>query len=28
MHYSVDPDGLEKYREALRETLGEDFVAG
>ncbi|MGD8410423.1 MAG: metalloregulator ArsR/SmtB family transcription factor [Desulfobacterales bacterium] len=28
MHYSVDPDGLKKYREALRETLGEDFVAG
>ena len=28
MHYSVDPDGLEKYREALRETLGKDFVAG
>ena len=28
MHYSVDPDGLAKYREALRETLGEDFVAG
>jgi DNA-binding transcriptional ArsR family regulator len=28
MHYSVDPDGLKKYREALRETFGEDFVAG
>ncbi len=28
MHYSLDPDGLEKYREALRETLGEDFLAG
>ena len=28
MHYSLDSDGLEKYREALRETLGEDFVAG
>ena len=28
MHYSLDPDGLEKYREALRETLGEDFIEG
>ena len=28
MHYSLDPAGLEKYREALRETLGEDFIAG
>ncbi len=28
MHYSLDPDGLKKYREALRETLGDDFVAG
>ncbi|MDJ0988333.1 MAG: metalloregulator ArsR/SmtB family transcription factor, partial [Desulfobacterales bacterium] len=23
MHYSLDPDGLKKYREALRETLGD-----
>ena len=28
MHYSLDLDGLEKYRAALRETLGEDFVRG
>ena len=28
MHYSLDPDGLEKYRAALRETLGEDFIRG
>ena len=28
MHYSLDPDGLDKYRAALRETLGEDFVIG
>ena len=28
MHYSLDPDGLEKYRAALRETLGENFVSG
>ena len=26
MHYSLDPDGLDKYKAALRETLGEDFV--
>ena len=28
MHYSLDLDGLEKYRAALRDTLGEDFVKG
>ena len=28
MHYSLDLDGLEKYRAALREALGEDFVRG
>ena len=28
MHYSLDLDGLENYRAALRETLGEDFVRG
>jgi DNA-binding transcriptional ArsR family regulator len=28
MHYSLDLDGLEKYRAALRDTLGEDFVTG
>ncbi|MHC4216489.1 MAG: ArsR/SmtB family transcription factor [Planctomycetota bacterium] len=27
MHYSLDPDGLKKYRTALRDTLGEEFVA-
>ncbi len=26
MHYSLDPDGLDKYKAALRETLGEDFI--
>jgi DNA-binding transcriptional ArsR family regulator len=26
MHYSLDPNGLEKTRTALRETLGEDFA--
>ena len=26
MHYSLDPDGLTKYKAALRETLGEEFV--
>ena len=28
MHYSLDPAGLKKYREALRETLGDEFLAG
>ena len=28
MHYSLDKDGLEQYKAALGETLGEDFVAG
>jgi len=26
MHYSLDPQGLKKYKTALRETLGESFV--
>ena len=26
MHYSIDPHGLEKYKTAIRETLGENFV--
>ena len=26
MHYALDSDGLDKYKTALRETLGEDFV--
>jgi DNA-binding transcriptional ArsR family regulator len=28
MHYSLDKDGLEKYKAALRDTLGEDFATG
>ena len=28
MHYSLDQDGLEKCKVALRETLGEAFVSG
>lgn len=28
MHYSLDPDGLDKYRHALRDTLGKDFLDG
>ena len=28
MHYSLDKGGLEKYKVALRETLGEDFAVG
>ena len=28
MHYSIDPDGLDIYKHALRETLGKDFVVG
>jgi DNA-binding transcriptional ArsR family regulator len=26
VHYLLDPDGLDKYRAALQETLGEGFV--
>ena len=26
MHYSLDSDGLDRYRSALRELLGDDFV--
>jgi DNA-binding transcriptional ArsR family regulator len=26
MHYSLDPDGLKKYKTAIRETLGESFA--
>ena len=25
IHYSLDPDGLAKYKSAIRETLGETF---
>ena len=28
MHYSLDPKGLDKYRHALLDTLGEDFLGG
>jgi DNA-binding transcriptional ArsR family regulator len=28
MHYSLDPNGLNRYRAALRETLGKDFITG
>ena len=26
MHYSIDPQGLKKYKAAIRQTLGEDFA--
>ncbi|MGD2270754.1 MAG: metalloregulator ArsR/SmtB family transcription factor [Desulfobacterales bacterium] len=26
MHYSLDPDGLKKYKTAIRETLGDSFT--
>jgi ArsR family transcriptional regulator len=26
MHYSIDPQGLENYKTAIRQTLGEDFA--
>ena len=26
MHYSLDPEGLDQYKAALRETLGEEFA--
>jgi DNA-binding transcriptional ArsR family regulator len=28
VHYSLAQDGLERYKAALRETLGEDFAVG
>ena len=28
MHYSLDPNGLDRYRAALRDTLGKDFISG
>lgn len=28
VHYSVDAEGLERYRAALSETLGEEFTRG
>lgn len=27
-HYSLDPDGLAKYKIALEDTLGKNFTAG
>jgi hypothetical protein len=26
MHYSIDKDGLKKYKVALQQALGEDFA--
>jgi DNA-binding transcriptional ArsR family regulator len=28
VHYSLDPEGLQKYKTLLVETLGEDFATG
>ena len=28
MHYALDPKGIDNYKTALRETLGEKFIAG
>ena len=28
MHYSLDPKGLDRYRAALRDVLGKDFITG
>ncbi len=28
MHYSLDPNGLARYRAALRDTLGKEFITG
>ena len=28
MHYSLDPKGLDRYRAALKDTLGEEFITG
>jgi DNA-binding transcriptional ArsR family regulator len=28
MHYSLDPNGLNRYRAALQDTLGKDFITG
>ena len=28
VHYSLNPDGLNNYKTALRDTLGEDFAMG
>ncbi|MGD9308555.1 MAG: metalloregulator ArsR/SmtB family transcription factor [Desulfosarcina sp.] len=27
-HYSLDPNGLDRYRAALRNALGKDFITG
>jgi DNA-binding transcriptional ArsR family regulator len=28
MHYALDPDGLDRCRAGLRDTLGKDFLTG
>ena len=28
MHYSLDPIGIDEYKAAIREALGEDFITG
>ncbi len=28
MHYSLDPNGLARYRAALKDTLGKEFITG
>ncbi len=28
MHYSLDPNGLDRYRTALKDTLGKEFITG
>jgi DNA-binding transcriptional ArsR family regulator len=28
VHYTLDQDGLKRYKDALLDTLGEDFVTG
>ena len=28
MHYSLDPNGLDRYRAALQAILGKDFITG
>ena len=28
MHYALDPKGIDKYKTALSDTLGEKFMAG
>ena len=28
MHYELDPNGLDRYRAALKDTLGKEFITG